>query len=276
MNDVHFGELECGLIEGMDSGPRAVGRAPGDRPYPEVMNEGAIAEMAAIDPAAVVVKGDLTATARSRSSTPSARRTTPAFGDRLHYVRGNHDAYHGATFASDAPYLVEVPGARLAVIDTTVPRSASGRVEADTLEWLDELAARPGAPPLLVFGHHHVWNPDSDSRPDGYFGVHPDDSEALVDLVARRPAVIGYFAGHTHRNRVRRFAATGTVPWVEVACVEGLPWGVGRVPGVRRRRPPGVPPHRHAGRARLVGANPRPVRRLLPDVRLRRARRPLL
>ena len=41
----------------------------------------------------------------------------------------------------------------------------------------------------------------------------------------------GYFAGHTHRNRVRRFAATGDVPWVEVACVKDYPgaWAEYRV-----------------------------------------------
>ena len=42
---------------------------------------------------------------------------------------------------------------------------------------------------------------------------------------------MGYFAGHTHRNRVRRFAATGEVPWVEVASVKDFPgsWAEYRV-----------------------------------------------
>jgi 3',5'-cyclic-AMP phosphodiesterase len=42
---------------------------------------------------------------------------------------------------------------------------------------------------------------------------------------------VGYFAGHTHRNRVRRFAETGDVPWVEVACVKDFPgtWAEYRV-----------------------------------------------
>ena len=35
--------------------------APGADPYPEVMNHAAVAEMAAIDPAVVIVKGDLSA-----------------------------------------------------------------------------------------------------------------------------------------------------------------------------------------------------------------------
>ena len=84
---------------------------------------------------------------------------------------------------------------------------------------------------MLVFGHHHAWNPDSSERPEAYFGINPDDSERLVEVVARRPRIVGYFAGHTHRNRVRRFSATGDVPWVEVACVKDFPgaWAEYRV-----------------------------------------------
>ncbi len=48
---------------------------------------------------------------------------------------------------------------------------------------------------------------------------------------AHRPALAGYFAGHTHRNRVRRIRATGDRPWVEVACVKDYPgtWAEYRV-----------------------------------------------
>lgn len=50
-------------------------------------------------------------------------------------------------------------------------------------------------------------------------------------LVARRPSIRGYFAGHTHRNRVSRFAATGDFPYAEVACVKDYPgtWAEYRV-----------------------------------------------
>ena len=71
----------------------------------------------------------------------------------------------------------------------------------------------------------------SKSRQARYFGINPDDSDRLIELAARRPAFAGYFAGHTHRNRVRRFPATGDKPWVEVACVKDFPgsWAEYRV-----------------------------------------------
>jgi 3',5'-cyclic AMP phosphodiesterase CpdA len=232
VNDVHFGETECGVLEGFDLGP-VFSSEPGDLPYFEVMNRGAIAEMTALDPAAVIVKGDLTSHGTLEEYQLFLAAYGDAFGARLHHVRGNHDGYYGETFAADAPTLVEVPGARLAVLDTVIPTHTPGQVTGEQLEWLDAAAAdaeRDGLP-MLVFGHHHPWSPESRSRESGYFGINPDDSERLIDVAVRRPAIRGYFAGHTHRNRVRRFAATGPVPWVEVACVKDFPgaWAEYRV-----------------------------------------------
>jgi 3',5'-cyclic-AMP phosphodiesterase len=228
-NDVHFGEVECGVIEGTDIGP-ILTVEPGEEPYPDTMNRAAVAEIAAIDPDAVVVKGDLTAEGTDAEYQQFLDCWAGAFGDRLHHVRGNHDGYYGATFASDAPFSVDLPGVTLAVLDTVIPASASGQVSESQLEWLDELGAA-AEHPVLVFGHHHVWDPGSSTRSSTYFGINPDDSERIIDVFARRPRLIGYFAGHTHRNRVRRFPATGGTPFVEVACVKDFPgsWAEYRV-----------------------------------------------
>jgi predicted phosphodiesterase len=229
VNDVHFGEVECGVLEGLELGP-ILQSEPGDPPYPETMNRGAIAEITALDPDAVVAKGDLTTHGSVDEFKAFLAAYEPAFGHKLHYVRGNHDASAGEDFASDAPYEVELPGVRLAVLDTVIPAHHTGQVSAEQLEWLDELASRSDRP-VLVFGHHHAWSPLSTSREETYFGINPDDSERLIEVAARRPSIVGYFAGHTHRNRVRRFPATADVPWVEVACVKDFPgaWAEYRV-----------------------------------------------
>lgn len=229
VNDVHFGETECGVIAGSDIGP--IHRsAPGAEPYPEVMNRGAVADIAAIEPDAVLVKGDLTSTGTVEEYQAFLDCWVPPFGDRLHHVRGNHDGYYGETFAADAPLLVDLPGVRLALLDTAVPLHTPGRVGAEQLEWLGDVAAGSDVP-VMVFGHHHVWDPTSGPRPDDFFGIDPDDSVRLVELVAAQPAIVSYSAGHTHRNRVQRIATTGDVPWAEVACVKDYPgtWAEYRV-----------------------------------------------
>jgi predicted phosphodiesterase len=228
VNDVHFGEERCGVVEGTDIGP-VLTVAPGEPPYPETMNRAAADEIAALDPDVVVAKGDLTC-AGTEAQFAAFRDCYGRFGDRLVTVRGNHDARPGSTFGAVPCQEVTLPGVTLAVLDTSIEGLPTGRLGAEQLEWLDELGARADRP-VLVFGHHHAWSPDSTSREASYFGLHPDSSEALVDVVARRPALVGYFAGHTHRNRVRRFRATGDVPWVEVSATKDFPgaWAEYRV-----------------------------------------------
>ena len=229
VNDVHFGELECGLLDGLDMGP-TFRVADGEEPYPETMNRGAIHEIEGHDPDLVVVKGDLTAEGTDDEYRDFVEFYGEAFGDALVHTRGNHDAYHGATFASEPVQRRDLPGAIVAVLDTAVEGHAGGTVTGEQLEWLHDLAADADRP-VLVFGHHHVWSPDSATRADDYFGIDPTASERLIEVVAARPAIRGYFAGHTHRNRVRHISVSRDVPWVEVACVKDFPgaWAEYRV-----------------------------------------------
>lgn len=229
VNDVHFGELTCGVIAGTDIGP-TFSVADDEDPYPEFMNRGAVSEIAAIDPAVVVAKGDLTANGTTDEYGRFLDVYGSAFGPSLVAVRGNHDAYHGESFADLATQEVTLAGVTLAVLDTARLGQVNGSIAADQLDWLDELASRTDWP-VMVFGHHNIWNPEADVRSDTFFGVRPADSEALFAVMARRPNVVGYFAGHTHRNQRQRFAAGGGRPFVEVACVKDYPgaWAEYRV-----------------------------------------------
>jgi 3',5'-cyclic-AMP phosphodiesterase len=229
VNDVHFGEVECGRLGTPEELGPILHAEPGAQPYPEVMNAGAISEMEALDPDAVLVKGDLT----DRGTDDEYQAFLAAYsklGARMHHVRGNHDAMISDTIAVNAPCTIDLPGVTLAVLDTVRPGVEHGRITDDQLEWLDALSAESSTP-VLVFGHHHPWDPSSTERNDHYFGINPDDSEALCAVIARREAIGGYFAGHTHRNRVRHFDAARRVPIVEIACVKDYPgvWAEYRV-----------------------------------------------
>ena len=80
-------------------------------------------------------------------------------------------------------------------------------------------------------GHHQQWIPGrADHAATIIFGLHPDASEALDELCVRRPAVVGYAAGHTHRHRVRPMVRSG-VASIEVGCTKDFPgtWAEYRV-----------------------------------------------
>jgi predicted phosphodiesterase len=223
-NDVHFGETTCGSLHNVPDealGP-VLRSLPGEPPYPQTMNRAAVAEIAALDPDVVVVKGDLTSVG-SEDEYAQFLEVYGKLGPRMHHVRGNHDAMLDPDLVRErAPYALEVGGATLAVLDTVRPGTEFGQLSASQIGWLDDVAAAASGP-VLVFGHHHLWNLESDERDPLYFGVNPDDTEAFAAVVARREQIVGYWAGHTHRHRVRRFAAARDVPFVEVGATKDFP-----------------------------------------------------
>jgi len=189
------------------------------------MNHSAATEIEAAGVAAVIVKGDI-----SSDGTPDEFAAFEAcyrdtFGERLHVVRGNHDAYRFQdAYAGDE--WIELPGVAVALLDTAVPGSTAGRLTTAQLDWLDAGAAASTVP-VIVMGHHQQWV--SGVRAADYFGIDPDASDALTDVMLRRPAIVAYTAGHTHRHRVRH--AGGVIPSIEVGCVKDFPgaWAEYRV-----------------------------------------------
>ncbi len=221
VNDVHFGEVEAGRIDDLTDGP--IRRAePGAEPYPEVMNRAAVSEMAAIEPMAVIVKGDLSVdgTPAEWAAFEDCYRAT--FGGRLHVVRGNHDAYrHQSEYAGDQ--WIDLPGLSVALLDTALPGATTGSLDSEQLEWLDDRCADADRP-VFVMGHHQQWiggAPDT-KRSEDYFGLHPDASDGLDDVAIRRPSIIAYAAGHTHRHRVRPMSRSA-VASIEVGCTKDFP-----------------------------------------------------
>lgn len=224
VNDVHFGETECGRIDQSPLGP--IQRAePGEPPYPVTMNSAAIAEIARIDPAAVIVKGDLTEDGRDEEFA-AFREHYGVFGARLHTVRGNHDSYRGQD-DYEGDQWIEMPGLAVALLDTATPGETTGMIYGRQLEWLDA-ALRAATTPVIVMGHHQQWI--EGNRSDDYFGLHPDCSDLLDEIVDNHACVLAYTAGHTHRHRVRRMRRSG-VPSVEIGCVKDFPgtWAEYRV-----------------------------------------------
>jgi 3',5'-cyclic-AMP phosphodiesterase len=229
VNDLHFGETICGAIDDDPRGPK-LSVPPEATPYPDVMNYAAVAEIDRLAPKAdaLVAKGDLTNEASPAELDAFGRCWVDHFGARLTVVRGNHDSDR-VPAAWTGHHVVDVPGLRLAVIDTVIPGQPGGQFDADAAAWLDAVAAESDRP-VLALGHHPLGRLDADVM-EAHFEMDPASSQRLVDLAARRPRLVAYAAGHTHRNRVRHFDGSGAFPFIEVGCVKDFPgsWAEYRV-----------------------------------------------
>ena len=71
------------------------------------------------------MKGDHTSLGTLEEYSAFQEFYVPAFGDKLTYVRGNHDSFPGLAFANGEIQVVDVPGLRVILLDTS-PEFASG------------------------------------------------------------------------------------------------------------------------------------------------------
>ena len=171
----------------------------------------------------------------------------------MHHVRGNHDAMiteHDRA-RSTSPSSSTASRSRCSTPCGPAPSAAASRPTSSSGS---TTLAGESTGPVLVFGHHHPWDPSSHERNEHYFGINPDDSEALCAVIARRESIAGYFAG-SHAPQPRAALPAGAQrPDRRGRVREGLSGRVGRVPHPRRWLHAARPADRDAGRD---GAGPR-------------------
>jgi 3',5'-cyclic AMP phosphodiesterase CpdA len=246
LNDLHFGEPRFGgqLTADHDYGDEAPGfpliRATDtEEPYWRFMNEDAVAEIGGARVDAVFVKGDI-ADRGLPEQFGWARETFGRLRVPCHAFLGNHDYYgrHAGAGEVDgyallgqapAPRCVELGGWRLVLLETAEPGDHHGVFGEDRLAWLARVLAetREPATPTLLLMHHQPVPPEHRESYPNSIGMVPEHSLPFFDLVGANPQVKGVLIGHTHRNRVRRYRASRTVPFVEVNCTKDYPGGWG-------------------------------------------------
>jgi Icc protein len=251
LNDLHFGEPRFGGVLGPDGEPvedRAgwefVLETDTKVPYWKFMNDDAIAEINALDVDATFIKGDIA----DRGLPEQFAAAADAFSkfDKPHHAfLGNHDYYarnlpdrgpdgrevdgYALLGQPPAPRSVDLGGWRLVLLETAMPGDHHGEFDDERLHWLDETLSqsREAAMPTLVMMHHQPVPPEHAGSYPNTIGIKPNDSMALFELLGANPQVRGVLIGHTHRNRVRRYAGSGSVPFIEINCTKDYPGGFG-------------------------------------------------
>jgi Icc protein len=243
LNDLHFGEPRFGgtLLADGSYGPEAPGHAAvsddeAGPPYWRVMNEDAVADINAADVDLVVIKGDIADSGR-REQFAAAAATFARFSAPWHAFLGNHDYYgllagetvdgYALLGQQPSPRTIDVAGWRLVLVDTVEPGHHHGVLPDERLHWLASALAetRARAIPTLAMMHHQPVPHRFAHRFPNTIGILPAHSVRLFELLRGHPQVKGVLIGHTHQNRVRRYAESGAVPFIEVNCVKDYPGG---------------------------------------------------
>ena len=243
LNDLHFGEAQFGGIMSEDfesageSAEFPMARASDTEvPYWQFMNEDAIEDINGLGVDLTIIKGDI-ADRGLPEQFEAARRSFSRFKAPHHAFLGNHDYYarnegievdgYALLGQPSAPRTLELGGWNLVLLETVEPGKHHGVFPQERREWLEkELANSMDArTPSLLFMHHQPVPPEQSHRYPNSIGMNPDHSLGFFDIVGGNPHVKGVLIGHTHRNRVRRYAPSGDVPFVEVNCTKDYPGG---------------------------------------------------
>lgn len=159
---------------------------------------------------------------------------------------GNHDARP----AYRKGLLGEVPdqgpinqvhrigGTAVLMCDSTIPGRDEGRLDAQTLAWIDAtLTALPQDTPALIAFHqppvelHHP-------LPDSGMLQEPD---RLADLLDAHPGVVAVLTGHAHTAAASTFAARPLIVGPAVTWTLRMPWEGDQA--ADRDQPPGLAFH---------------------------------
>jgi 3',5'-cyclic AMP phosphodiesterase CpdA len=201
-----------------------------------MMNEDAVAEINAAGVDAVVIKGDIANMGR-RAEFEIAARTFAGFTAPWHAFLGNHDHYGLLEGAHEdgcailgqpaAPRTIDLGGWRLVIVDTVDPGHHAGVFPDARFAWLADALedTRERRQPTILLVHHQPVPPEHSGSYPNTIGIVPEHSTRLFELLGRHLHVKAVLIGHTHRNRVRRYAASGPIPFVEVNCVKDYPGG---------------------------------------------------
>ena len=101
-------------------------------------------------------------------------------------------------------YATNLGPARLIVLDTTIPGKDGGKLDAESLAWLErELAARPQEPTLLAM--HHPPLVTGSPAWDRIALTEPSRA-GLADTLDRHPQVRQILGAHLHRPLFAQFA----------------------------------------------------------------------
>ncbi len=224
VSDLHIGEPGFGML------PRIRDRRTGRDRYPYRAAVAAIREAAAWDPAAIVVKGDVTWAGRP-GQWALAREVLATSPVPVHAVLGNHDtvpkAADGRAELAEIgidvprePFAVDLDGLRIVLAHTAGPHRA-GNLSAAARDAVIDLAAGTDLPALVVLHHH----PDRFPVPTRYpIGITLADADPFLRALGRAKPDVLVTCGHTHRHR--RYRRHG-VEVVEVGSTKDSPgvWG---------------------------------------------------
>jgi 3',5'-cyclic-AMP phosphodiesterase len=250
-NDLHMGETQAGLVGGQ---PQFIGitQEPGLPPYPEVMLESLVQDVARFEPTYLLAAGDISSEALPNDLSRAGQLLNRFGTYRQDYfvTRGNHDrahvgdayatcrvgqfqgndCFHDAYFPSDqlTYFSVELSGLHVIGLDTYDKAGNggdAGGMSPAQLDWFQADLNAHREQPTLVFGHHPLLVENSAFPSSPGSALDAAQAKTVLDWYSKTPGVFLHHAGHTHRNHRSVSPTAPRVTHQEIAAAKEFPGG---------------------------------------------------
>lgn len=178
-------------------------------------------------PDAILVTGDIADSGKPEQYAEA--RATLAADIPVHVLPGNHDDRAALRTnllgepASTAPlnHAQRVGNLTVALLDSSIPGEAGGRLTEETYDWLHgALAAAPADAPVLLALHH----PPAPLSSPVIDEISLAEPEKLAKVVAADERIVGVVTGHAHSAAAATFAGRPLLIAPSTASVLGGEW----------------------------------------------------
>ncbi|WP_454195019.1 metallophosphoesterase [Nocardia sp. Marseille-Q1738] len=178
-------------------------------------------------PDAILVTGDITDSGKPEQYAEAKLAFETEIP--LYAIPGNHDDRAGFRTAllgeptSGAPInrVHRIGDLTIALLDSSIPGEAGGRLSEETYGWLrGVLAAAPAGKPILLALHHppaRLHSPIVDE-------ISLADPQRLADLVAADERIVAVLTGHAHSSATTTFAGRPLLVAPSTASVLAGEW----------------------------------------------------
>jgi len=190
---------------------------------------------------AVLVTGDVT----DRGQAAEYRQSREVLASRHTVLAcpGNHDdraAFREVLLGEPAAggpvnRVHRTDSAVYLLADTSVPGHDHGRLDDETVSWLEDVLAGTSRDTPVLLAFHH---PPAELHSPFIDAIRQVDEDRLAAVVSRHPNVAATFCGHAHTAAATSFAGRPLRVAPGVASTLRLPWERGSEDDVLDLRPP--------------------------------------
>jgi 3',5'-cyclic AMP phosphodiesterase CpdA len=202
-----------------------------------LLYEKAVTKINMLNPAFVVITGDLVNDRSNKSQWDEFRRITSLIKPeiKVYLTPGNHDVgqnpekkdidYYKSMFGNDR-FSFEFDNCRFIGFNSCLVKAETPGLEEEQFEWLEkELAAASGARQIMLFCHYPFFLKDP-MEPENYSNIKPESRQKYLSLFSRY-GVDALLSGHLHNNASVTFDKTEMITTSAVGKpLAGVPSGL--------------------------------------------------